>query len=65
MGELSFDGKTLDGMLNPAARAQDMGKKMRRSVLMSLTQWIRAFFAETHALVSRKKDIMVVNAVAY
>jgi hypothetical protein len=59
---LSFDSKTLDDMLNPAARAQDMG---RRSVLMSSTQWIRAFFAETHALVSHKEDIMVVNAVAY
>jgi hypothetical protein len=65
MRNLLLDGKTLDDMLNPAARAQDMGKKMRRSVLMSLTQWIRAFFAETHALVSHKEDIMDVNAVAY
>ncbi|KAG7531225.1 hypothetical protein FFLO_04529 [Filobasidium floriforme] len=52
MRNLSFDGKTLDDMLNPAARAQDMGRKMRRSAVISLTQWIRAYFAETHALVA-------------
>ena len=55
MGDLSLDGKLVDRMLTPAARTQDMGKRMKISVMLTRVHEIRAFFAETHGLVSEHR----------